>query len=154
MQNQPNLTNMQPTTQMQTLANNLMQNIATAMQTDQTDMPNANLTMQTLCQQTVESHDNSGCLLLAIAFNAPDYDEDGLAGDFALHAYKIALQTIRDHAIAIAKRNPGSTLPLTHYTTPYATNITLIQDEDLTYYNALVTTTDNTLYIHCTYNQQ
>lgn len=149
-----NMQNYQPTPMLSQLLNAITWNLTNALNKANAQDPTANVTMQCLCQQILEANDNSGCLNLAITFNAPNSDEQGLAGDFALIAHDIAIKAIQSQANQLSQYNSGS-LTQTNKITDYATNINnTFDDFGLTYYNALVTVTDGTLYIHCTYNQQ
>lgn len=149
-----NMQNYQPTPMLSQLLNAITWNLTNALNKANAQDPTANVTMQCLCQQILEANDNSGCLNLAITFNAPNSDEQGLAGDFAMEANKIVYKTIQSQAKQLAKANQG-TKTITQTMGDTVTQIyNTFEDLGLIYYIATITTTDGTLYIHCTYNQQ
>lgn len=107
------------------------------------------LQSNTLCQQILESNDNSACLNLAITFTAPDTND---ACDFTNLAMAIAKSIIYQHASYLG-------LDYLHSVTQTAllqSNAQTIFNhiEGLNYFNATITCTDCTIYINCIYNQQ
>lgn len=103
----------------------------------------------TLCQQILEANDNSGCLNLAITFNAPDTND---ACDFTSQdAFATARHLLYNHALMLSDGyNLGETV------TQHLLNSYHLYNhiDGLIYFNATITITDCTLYINCIYNQQ
>lgn len=138
--------NLQPVPQL----NAMLKAIQSEIYDNALNTPQLQIQPITLCQQIIEAQDNSAMLNLAITFDAPDTND---ACDFAFdEAYAIAKHIILSNAQSLNQYNPGSVTQ-----NPLLQSNTLIifnHIDGLTYFNATLTVTDCTLYIHCIYNQQ
>lgn len=140
--------NLQPQTQMPALLAELTADLTNYLEKCNEQNPYLNATYNLINFQTLTTNDNAGCLNLIITFNAPDIND---ACDIATDSLTIAKTTILEYANHLNAQNPKTTIyqnPI-----PGALHIYCTIDE-LTYFNALITITDCSIYIHCTYNQQ
>lgn len=144
MQTNPNPT--QPMAMLTALLNAIQSELSATIH----NTPNLKIQPTTLCQQVIESGDNSAMLSLAITFNAPDTND---ACDFAMGpADAIARYELYNWFKRLAQYDPDCELK-TNMLEPNAYNI-YIHNCGLNYCNATLTITDCTLYLTCIYNQQ
>ena len=144
-----NIKNLQPQNILGALQNAIIAGITEYTKGFNLPTPTAGLYFNLLNSSLNIADDNSGCLTLAITFNAPDTNN---ACDAATQTLEIAKTTALELSKYLNTQNQDSF----SYSCPIQSYGHLIYNaiEDLNYFTVTIIATDATLYITAIYNQQ